>query len=265
MAATESNALLLQAYSRKFIHGCHILHQSRVLDAFGHLSFRHPSQHDVFIMSLSAAPGTISSPKDLIAYRVSDAEPLESTPYKGYEERRIHSEIYKLHKDVNAIVHSHSEAVVPYTISNAPLRACYHMAGFLGVKGAAVFDIAEHRDPALGADMLVRTEKTGSALARTFDETNRVTLMRGHGFTLIADSIEMAVMWAIYTQKNALIQTTAATLQSLYGPSGSANDLLHLDDEEASLAEVMTKRTVQRPWQLWVREVEACGLYVNTA
>ncbi|VUC27465.1 unnamed protein product [Clonostachys rosea] len=216
-------------------------------------------------MSLSAAPGTISAPKDLIAYRVSDAEPLEPTSQKGFEERRIHSEIYKLHKDVNAIVHSHSEAVVPYAISNVPLRACYHMAGFLGVKGAAVFDIAEHRDPDLGADMLVRTEKTGAALARTFGKTNRVTLMRGHGFTLVADSIEVAVMWAIYTQKNALIQTTASTLQSLYGHAGSSSGLHHLDEEEASLAETMTKRAVQRPWQLWVREVEACGLYVNTA
>ncbi|KAH7000656.1 class II aldolase and Adducin domain-containing protein [Ilyonectria destructans] len=216
-------------------------------------------------MSHSIAPGTISSTADLIAYKVDDAEPVDFTTSKGYEERRIHSEIYKRHPDIHAIVHSHSEAVVPYSISNAPLRACYHMAGFLGADGAAVFDVAQHRDPAQGADMLVRTEQTGAALAKTFDNDNCVTLMRGHGFTVVADSIEVAVMWATYTQKNAMIQTTAATLQSAYGGTGSSMALSYLGGEECLVANTMTKRTVQRPWQLWVREVEACELYVNTA
>src|SRR5690606_19467590 len=104
------------------------------------LSFRHPLHADVFVMSHSIAPATISSPKDLISYRVDNAEPVEPTSSNGYEERRIHSEIYKRHPHIHAVVHSHSEAVVPYAISNVPLRACYHMAGFLGAGGAAVFD-----------------------------------------------------------------------------------------------------------------------------
>jgi len=139
------------------------------------------------------------------------------------------------------------------------------MAGFLGAGGAAVFDIAEHRDPSQGADMLVRSQQTGAALAETFDNDNYVTLMRGHGFTVVADSIEVAVMWATYTQKNAVIQTTAGTLQALYGGAGPSVGLSYLSREEASIAREMTKRTVQRPWQLWVREIESCGLYVNRA
>ena len=139
------------------------------------------------------------------------------------------------------------------------------MVGFLGADGAAGFDIAQHRDPTQGADLLVRTEQTGAALARTFDNNNSVTLMRGHGFTVVADSIEVAVMWAVYTQKNAVIQTTAATLQSTYDCIGPSMPLSYLSDEECLIAKAMTKRTVQRPWKLWVKEVEACGFYVNTA
>lgn len=265
MEVVTPEALILQQSYRRFIDGCHILHLNRVLDGYGHLSFRHPLRRDVFIMSLSIAPGTISSPADLVAYSVDNAEPIEPTHLRGYEERRIHSEIYKRHPDVCAVVHSHSEAVVPFAISDAPLRACYHMAGFLGAKGAAVFDIALHRDPSQEADMLVRTEKTGAALARTFDNDNPVTLMRGHGFTVAADSIEVAVMWAVYTQKNATIQTTAATLQSAYSCTGPSMVLACLSDEECLAAKAMTKRTVQRPWKLWVREVDACGFYVNIA
>lgn len=265
MASAANEALLLDGYHRKFIDGSHVLHMNGVLDAFGHLSFRHPFQSDIFIMSHSIAPATVSSPSDLIAYRVDDAEPVKATKHKGYEERRIHSEIYKRHRNIHAIVHSHSEAVVPYSISGVPLKACYHMAGFLGGEGAAVFDMSLHRDPVESGDMLVRTEKSGAALAKMFDNDNSVTLMRGHGFTVAAESIETVVMWAIYTQKNAVIENIAAGLQSTHHQEAKQNGLSYLSQEECVASKSMARRTVQRPWQLWVREVEACGLYVNAA
>lgn len=266
MPPAADEALVLQGYHRRFIDGSHILHLNGVLDAFGHLSFRHPCHEDVFIMSHSIAPATVSSPRDLIAYRVDDAEPVEPTSNKGYEERRIHSEIYKRHKHVHAIVHSHSEAVVPYGISRVPLRPCFHMAGFLGVGGAAVFDIAKHRDDDQLGDMLVRNEKTGQALAKTFDDDeNCVTLMRGHGFTVVADSIEVAVMWATYTHKNAVIENSAMLLKLAHRQAGDRDEVSYLSRGECHSSKEMTKRSVQRPWSLWVREVEASTLFVNTA
>lgn len=36
---------------------------------------------------------------------------------KGYSERCIHSEMYKRYPGVQSIIHSHSEAVVPDSIS----------------------------------------------------------------------------------------------------------------------------------------------------
>jgi hypothetical protein len=98
------------------------------------------------------APATISSVQDLVQYRVEDASPLDQGAPNGYVERYIHSEIYKQYPAVNSVIHSHSHAVVPYTISSqtkrptsrvpsplqsnifldVPFRACFHMAGFLG-------------------------------------------------------------------------------------------------------------------------------------
>ena len=72
-------------------------------------------------MSRYIAPGTISSESDLVEYYVEDAEPVDPNAPKGYSERCIHSEVMKRFKDVNAVVHSHSEAVVPYSISGVPL------------------------------------------------------------------------------------------------------------------------------------------------
>jgi hypothetical protein len=139
------------------------------------------------------------------------------------------------------------------------------MAGFLGVDGAAVFDIAKHRDHDQPGDMLVRTEKTGEALSKTFDQENCVTLMRGHGFTAVADSIEVVVMWATYTHKNAVIESSARLLNLTQCHAAGGGQLSYLSGEECLSSKEMTKRAVQRPWRLWVREVEASGLYVNLA
>ena len=97
-----------QQLTRSFISGCHILHYHNVLDAYGHLSFRHPTKSDIFIMSRYIAPGTISSPNDLIEYYVENAEPVSPGAVKGYSERCIHSECYKLYPGVNAVIHRYS-------------------------------------------------------------------------------------------------------------------------------------------------------------
>ncbi|KAK0621758.1 class II aldolase and Adducin N-terminal domain-containing protein [Bombardia bombarda] len=266
----EADIALIQCYNRKFIDGSHILHHNGVVDAYGHLSFRHPLNPDVFVMSRCIAPGTISSPLDLIEYWVSNAEPLDPNSAKGYAERCIHSEIYKRHRDVNAAAHSHSEAVIPYTISGVPLKACYHAAGFIGSKGAPVYDIANHFEEGDGKDMLVRYEHLGSALAALFDGGNSVVLMRGHGFTVVAENMECAVLRAVYTQKNATILTAAITLRAAANaneriPPEEAPKIRYLNEEEASAAAGMTRWSVQRPWLLWMREVEASKLYLNSA
>lgn len=71
-------------------------------------------------MSRYIAPATISSEQDLIEYWVENAEPVDPTSVKGYSERCIHSEIFKKYPEVQSAIHSHSEAVVPYSISGVP-------------------------------------------------------------------------------------------------------------------------------------------------
>ena len=270
----------VETLSTKLITGCHILHHQGVLDAFGHLSFRHPDDPSLFIMSRNMAPGTVSRSSDLVQYRISDAEPVESNAPRGFLERYIHSEIYKCYPGVNSVVHSHSEAVVPYSINGVPLRACYHMAGFLG-EGAPVWDIAQCYGPNDGKDMLVRSVALGKGFATSFDDRNvpgsassaesdfpehRVALMRGHGFTAVAESIERCVMTAVYAQKNAVIQTTALlTRVASVGAAGTGGrGMGWLSKEEAVSAADTNFGAAQRPWDLWCKEVEAHGFYSNS-
>jgi ribulose-5-phosphate 4-epimerase/fuculose-1-phosphate aldolase len=131
MAAAATN--LTQSLLGTFITALHILHFNGVLDAYGHLSVRNPSSSSTFFMSRNVAPALVSSPDDIVEYFVANASAVEPDPPSGFVERYIHSELYKRFPGVNAVVHSHSQAVLPYSVSeDVPLRPVLHVAGFLG-------------------------------------------------------------------------------------------------------------------------------------
>ncbi|KAH9213516.1 class II aldolase and Adducin N-terminal domain-containing protein [Leptodontidium sp. 2 PMI_412] len=270
MSAT--GAFLPDSLGRKFISGCHILHYHGVLDAYGHLSVRHPMQPDIFIMARQIAPALVSGLEDLVQYRVSDASSVDPSITDGYVERHIHSEIFKKFPDVYAVIHSHAESVIPYGISGVPLQTCFHMAGFLGAS-TPVYDISALYNAGDKQDMLVRDTRLGKALADCFANSNSesrsgdhaVVMMRGHGMTVIAPSIEDCVLRAIYTQQNASIQTTVLMTRSGYRGSVPLPEVRFLNDGEAADSAVMTQWSSGRPWKLWVREIEQAGLYINNA
>jgi hypothetical protein len=91
--------------------------------------------------------------------------------------------------------------------------------------------------------------------------------MRGHGFTVIGGGIEESVFRAIYTAENARVQTASLTLQLAAGtsPLKDSEALYYLQDSELLAATQMTRWSVMRPWNLWVRETEANKLYINYA
>lgn len=83
-------------------------------------------------MSADSAPALVQSPDDLVMYHITDSSPVQPTAKKSYQERFIHSELYKRFPEVNCVIHSHSEAVLPYTMSGVPLKPVFHITGFLG-------------------------------------------------------------------------------------------------------------------------------------
>jgi ribulose-5-phosphate 4-epimerase/fuculose-1-phosphate aldolase len=215
-----------------------ILAMQGVLDAYGHVSVRSPSDASRFYMSRSLAPQLVTA--DDIQEYGRGSEPLGDAR-KPYLERFLHGEIYRSRADVMAIVHSHSDSVIPFGISRTALRPVYHMASFLW-SGAPVFDIREVRED---NDLLIRDRPLGEALARSLGPCNCV-LMRGHGMTVVGDSIPEAVFRAIYTEMNARLQLNA---QRLEGP------LTFLSDAEGANATKSNRGTIERPWELWKKKV----------
>ena len=223
-----------RAVGEKLAMANRILYNQGVVDGFGHISVRHDTSPEHFLLSCNRAPGLVE-PEDILSYDLN-GDLAEASDKRSYLERFIHSEIYRARPDVMSVVHSHSQSVIPFGATGQRLRPIFHMSGFLG-SGSALFEI---RDTAGNTDMLIRDMGLGKALAQSLGAHNCV-LMRGHGSTTTGPSIEVAVYRAIYAEVNAKLQIQAAAL-------GPVN---FLNEEEASLAAATTEGQVVRAWDLW--------------
>ncbi len=217
-----------------------ILAMEGVLDAYGHVSARSDRNPQHFYMSRSLAPQLVTV-ADLMEHGPA-SEPV-GDERRPYLERFLHGEIYRQRPDVKAIVHSHSASVIPFGISRTKLRPVYHMASFL-FSGAPVYEI---RKSAPDNDLLIRDTRLGKDLAASLGKCACV-LMRGHGMTVVGDSLPEAVFRAIYTETNAKLQMLAAQLD---GP------LEFLSDEEGRRATATNRSTIERPWELWKEKAMA--------
>ncbi len=211
-----------------------ILAMENVLDGYGHVSVRSDRKPGHFYMSRSVAPQLVTA-ADIMEHG-QDSEPI-GDDRRPYLERFLHGEIYRQRPDVMAVVHSHSDAVIPFGVTKSAMKPIYHMASFL-YTGVPVFEIRRTRED---NDLLIRDAELGRDLAKSLGKCNCV-LMRGHGMTVVGDGLPEVVFRAVYTQMNARLQTLAGQLE---GP------IEFLSEEEGRRATATNRGTVERPWELW--------------
>lgn len=228
-----SDALLDGA--RNLVAANRILAGLGVLDAFGHVSVRHPDRPDRYLLARSCAAESVRL-DDIMAFDLW-SRPANDDPRAPYLERFIHGRIYAARPDVGAVVHSHALPVVPFAASSVPLAPVYHMASFLG-RGAAVFEMREHFGM---TDMLVRSNEQADRLADAVAD-GAVVLMRGHGFCALGRDLPEAVFRAHYTQQNAEAQQRAMML---------GGSVTFLEGPECALATATNREVMARPWQRW--------------
>jgi len=220
----------------------HILYDQGVVDAFGHVSVRHETDSGRFLLARNMAPGTVTK-DDIIEFNL-EGEPLNAAGRSVYLERFIHSEIYKARPDVMAVVHSHSATVVPFSIvKNSPFQAVCHMAAFIGTR-PPVFEIRDFGGD--GTDLLVTNQMLGTSLASVLGK-GHIVLMRGHGSTVVADTLHKAVYRAVYTEVNARTQAEAMRIGSI----------TPLSEAEVDTATASVEGQAARAWNLWIKTAEA--------
>ncbi len=235
----ESDPRALRAVARdELVVANHILFARDVVDAYGHVSVRDPGESGRFFLTWALAPG-LAQLDDVLTFDLN-GDALDAHDRELYSERFIHAAIYAARPDVHGIVHSHSRSIIPFTVTNVPLRPIWHMSAFLA-DGVAAFD---SHDVAGDTDLLIKTLDLGRALADTLG-TRCVSLLRGHGSVVVGRSVREAVYRAIYTEENAMLQAEAMRMGAVR----------FLSPGEAALMQGYMKPDVRRPWELWTREV----------
>lgn len=179
-----------------------ILAHEGVVDAFGHVSVRHPENPGRYIMSRSRSPELVTL-DDVMEFTL-DGEAIDPRGRAIYAERYIHGAIFERRPEVMSVVHNHSHAVIPFGVTATPLRPVFHVGAMIGAD-IPVWDI---RDRFGDTDLLVVNMEQGRDLAAALGE-NRVALMRGHGCAVAGRTVQEAVMTSIYLQVNADLQMAA--------------------------------------------------------
>ena len=219
-----------------------ILAHEGIVDAFGHISVRHPNDPGSFLISRHRAPELVA-PADILEYTL-DTEPVHATPagWRHYGERVIHGCIYQARPDVMAVCHHHAPAMMPYAISRAAVVPVFHLGASMGAR----VPFWDSRDDFGSTALVLVKPEGGRSLAKALGKASTI-LMGRHGATAAGKSIRECVFRTIFSCKNAELQTQARLL----------GHVEPLDEKEVELAAAYNLRPgpLERAWDYWVKRV----------
>jgi HCOMODA/2-hydroxy-3-carboxy-muconic semialdehyde decarboxylase len=227
-----------------------ILAHENVVDAYGHVSLRHPEDPKRFFLARSLAPELVE-PGDIMELDLEgNALGDQRQPYL---ERFIHAAVYEARPDVMAVVHAHAEDVLPFGITAAPLVPVIHSGSFMG-EHVPVWDIRERFGD---TNLLVTNMAQGRDLTKTL-ATHNVALMRGHGFVAAARSLIEVVRMAVYVPRNARVQYKALQL-------GDLKPLSRGEIEARNAGYKPYSPETWRAWEYWAKRAGCAHLLSRKA
>src|ERR1700722_19268488 len=123
----------LDALIQDLVIANRILAREEVVDAYGHVSVRHPSNPYRFLIARSLAPELVR-PEDIVELDL-DGQPVRDEDRHLYLERFIHAAIFAARPDVMAVVHAHAEDTLPFGIAQGTKqRPVIHSGSFIGIE-----------------------------------------------------------------------------------------------------------------------------------
>ncbi len=180
-----------------------ILSHEKVLDAFGHVSVRHPHNPQHYFIPRHRPP-ELAEVSDIVELNL-DSQPVEPTDWRLYSERVIYGEIYKARPEVNAVVHHHAHTVLPFAISGREIVPVFHLAAVIGQ-----VPVWDQRDEFGDTNMLVVKPEEGASLARALGP-HWMVLMRRHGATVAGTSLRELTFRTVFGSDNCKLLSQALT------------------------------------------------------
>jgi HCOMODA/2-hydroxy-3-carboxy-muconic semialdehyde decarboxylase len=223
-----------------------ILADQGIVDAFGEISVRHPSEHNRFLLARAMSPAVVE-PADIIEF-ATDGAPCRPTAEPLPGSRFIHAAVYEVRADVMALLHAGPEDILPFGITNAPLRPVIGSAGDMG-SDVPVWDIAKNFGDATA--LAVETMEQGHDLARCLGRS-RLALLRGEGLILTGRTLNDVVRLSVYIPRNArtiLAATQFGAFRTLSPAEAAAR--YRMDPESNAM---------RRGWEYWARKAGCSDL-----
>lgn len=205
----ENHSLNSDDLRRRVAGACRVLGELDITPStYGHVSARLPGSNRIFIRARGPAEsGVRYTREDEILEIDFDGRIVGAAPpgYASPLEVHIHTELYRRRPDVHSVVHVHPSAAVLLTICNKPLLPIY------GSYDPPSLALALAGIPIFERSILIRKPDLGAALAEVIG-SKQVCLMRGHGITTAANSIEEAALLAIHLNTLATMTYQASLL-----------------------------------------------------
>ncbi len=221
---------VVQSIRDQIAWACRILAAEGYADlTLGHVSARGPDG-DVWIKRKGVALDEVS-PDDVVA--------LDETDAVLHLETVLHTGVYRVRRDVGAVVHGHPPYATALGATTSDLLLLTHDA-ILFADGVGRFD-----DP----DLIVDDDQSGRVAASLGQR--RAVLMQNHGVLVVGKDVPWAVLAAVTLERAAQLQSLASTLGELRPISKElARQLLPVKYRDEFVDEY---------WASWQRQVARDG------
>jgi ribulose-5-phosphate 4-epimerase/fuculose-1-phosphate aldolase len=158
----------------------------------GHVSGRIPGQDRIFIKARGPEESGLRfvTARDIITVDFAGKKVEGDDGLESPQEVFIHTWLYRTRPDVQCVVHVHPLTIVLFTICNMPLQPLFGAYDPSGLR-LVVNGLSTYR-----RSITVSNEKLGEEFAAAMGD-KPACLMRGHGITTAAESVEDATLTAI--------------------------------------------------------------------
>ena len=217
-----------------------LLHEHGILDYSGHISARAPGENALYVQQRTD-PRSDVAPDGILKVDFAGTV-IEGAPGKPPSETAIHIEILKARPDVNAVIHSHLEMAVLFSMmKQTPIRPIRVRATRWKT------GIPVHGDPSH-----IKAPEQGQALAKTLGP-HHAALIRGHGMVLVAESVPALLVDCIHFDENA--RAYLAILNS-----GREADPLTEADVYAIEGRELREHHIGKLWKYYLQNGRKSGL-----
>lgn len=211
---------VVQQLKENIALGCRILAKLELSDYLGHVSARIPGTDLVLIKARGLDMGNLldMTPDKVVTVDL-EGRKVEGEGLNPPDEVVLHTEIFKARPDVMSVVHTHQK--ISTVLGDLGIR----ILPMQGIMAA----IAAREIPVFESSLKIVTHEQGAGVAQALKDHSAIHL-RNHGVCTVGDSIEQAVVFAIWLEEQAKLTWYASMAGT---PRGMSQEEVELQIKDA--------------------------------